>query len=87
MVVVSLGAIERAELAVNVADVGVIDVAIDDVSHDLAAAVIVARGLCQVAPRRRQLAQFRQRPAIKLERFRGRDSFSSEDFFCQRFFR
>src|SRR6476661_2414157 len=37
MVRVFFRAIKRAELAVNVADIGVIDVAIDDVGDDLAA--------------------------------------------------
>src|SRR5947199_7612086 len=36
MVFVAFGSIERTELAINIADVGVIDVAIDDVGHDLA---------------------------------------------------
>ena len=36
MIVILFGAIKRAELAVDVADVGVVDVAIDDVGDDLA---------------------------------------------------
>src|ERR1044071_3951255 len=50
VIFVFLGAIERAELAVNVADVGIVDVAIDNVSDDLAAALIITGGLRQVAP-------------------------------------
>src|SRR5438477_9200211 len=41
MVVVLFGAIKRAELAVNVADVRVIDVAIDDVGNDFVARAVV----------------------------------------------
>jgi hypothetical protein len=37
MVVLLFGAIKRAKLAINVADVGVIDVAIDDVGDDFVA--------------------------------------------------
>src|SRR6266496_2641835 len=47
MIFVAFGPIKRAELAVNVADVCVVDVAIYDVGHDLAAASAVAFGLCQ----------------------------------------
>ena len=45
VVVVLLGAVERAELAVHVADVRVVDVAVDDVGDDLVAAAVVGRGL------------------------------------------
>ena len=41
MIVVFFGAIKRAELAIDIADVGVIDVAIDDVSDDVISAAIV----------------------------------------------
>ena len=37
-----LGPIKRAELAIDVADVGVVDVAIDDVGDDFATAAVVA---------------------------------------------
>ena len=50
MIVVLFGAIKRAELAVNVADVGVIDVAIDDVSDDFAASVPIMLFFRQVSP-------------------------------------
>src|SRR5512132_3276900 len=51
MIFVAFGPIKRAELAVNVANVCVVDVAIDDVRHDLAAASAVTFRLCQIAPR------------------------------------
>src|ERR1051325_10831604 len=38
MIFVALRPVKRAELAINVADVRVIDVAVGDVSHDLASA-------------------------------------------------
>ena len=49
MIVVALGAVERAELAVHVADVRVVDVAVDDVGDDLVALAIVGGGLGLVA--------------------------------------
>ncbi len=49
VVFVFLGPVKRAELAVNVADVGVVDVAVDDVGHDLPAALVVTRPFRQVA--------------------------------------
>jgi hypothetical protein len=57
MVFVFFRPVERAELAVNVADVRVIDVAIDDVSHDLTATLVIAGRLGQIAPRVGQRAQ------------------------------
>ena len=51
MIFVAFGPIKRAELAVNVANVCLIDVAIDDVGHDLATAVTVAFGLREIASR------------------------------------
>ena len=51
MIGVLLRAVERAEFAVNVADVGVVDVAIDDVGHDLSPAPMVSFLLREIAPR------------------------------------
>ena len=48
-VIVLLDAVEGAEFAIDVADVGVIDVAIDDVSGDLVAAAIVSVFLGELA--------------------------------------
>ena len=86
MVGVFLGAIKRAELAVNIANIRVIDVAIDDVSHDLAPVIIVAGGLGEVAPGIGELAELRQWPPIKLERFLRRNPFARQHFIGERFF-
>jgi hypothetical protein len=51
MIVVFFGAIKSAELAIDVADVGVIDVAVDDVGDDLVAPPVVGRALA-LAPAR-----------------------------------
>ena len=65
VIFVFFGPIKRAEFAVNVADVGVIDVAIDDVGHDLPAALVVAGLLRQIAARIGQSAQRFERPVGK----------------------
>src|SRR5262245_52573589 len=54
MILIVLCPIKRAELAVNVAHVCVINVAIDDVGHDLAAVTTVAFRLRQITPRIRK---------------------------------
>ena len=85
MIVVLFGAIKRAELAVNVADIGVIDVAIDDVGDDLAAPVPIMFFFREVAPRVGQRAELRERPAVKRERLRRRDASAAENFLHQPF--
>ena len=72
--------VKRAELAVNVADVGVVDVAIDDVGHDLCAAPIVALAFDLIAPRVRQRAEFFERQPVKLERIGGVKSARRREF-------
>src|ERR1700747_826679 len=48
MILILLRSIKRAELAVNIANVRVVDVSIDNVGHDLTAASIVAFALSQI---------------------------------------
>ena len=79
VVLIFFGAIKCAELAVNIADVRVIDVAIDDVGHDLFAAAVVGRALRLSSPCVSQGPEFFQRPAIKLQRFVAGDAFAGED--------
>ena len=86
MIFVFLGPIERAELAVNVADVRIIDVAIDDVGHDFSAALAIAGRLRQVSSRIGQRAERLERAAIQFERFRRGNAFAREHFFAQRIF-
>ena len=69
MVVILFRPIKRAEFAIDIANVGVIDVAIDDVSDDLAAPAPVVFFFCQIAPRVGQRTQLRQGQTIKFERF------------------
>src|SRR6266550_2556368 len=64
MIFIALGAVKRAEFAVNVANVRVIDVSIDNVGYNLAAAPVVAFRFGQIAPSICQRAQFLQGKAI-----------------------
>ena len=77
--VVALGAHERAELAIDVADVGVIDVAVDDVGDDLVAAAVVGGALALAAARVGEFAQLGQRREIELLRLLGRDASAVKD--------
>src|SRR5215813_13079137 len=58
MIFIFLRSIKRAELAVNIANVRVIDVSIDDVSDDLTSEPVVTFRLCQIAPRISQRSYF-----------------------------
>src|SRR6185436_2437416 len=44
-IIVLLGPVKRAEFAINVANVGVIDIAIDDIGDDLVTTILVGAGL------------------------------------------
>jgi hypothetical protein len=84
MIFVAFRPIKCAELAVNVADVCVINVAIDDVGHDLATASAVTFRLCQIAPRIAKRSQFFQRPTIQFQRVISGNPRALQDFFSQR---
>src|SRR5215831_6160836 len=58
MVFITLSPIKRAELAINIANIRVIDVSIGDVGHDLAAATAVGLFFCAVSSCIRHRAQF-----------------------------
>ena len=60
--------IKRAKFAINVANVGVVDVPIDDVSDDLIATAIIRGALGQMPASIRQRAQFFEWQEIKLLR-------------------
>ena len=63
-----LRAVEIAEFAVNVADVRVVDVAVNDVGDDLVAAPAVRRGLGQLPASMRQRREFLQGQGVELQR-------------------
>src|SRR5438445_5577300 len=64
MILVFLGPIKGAEFAVNVADVRVVDIAIDDISHDIAPAAAITFRFCQIASGISKHTKFFQWPAI-----------------------
>src|SRR5208283_925036 len=65
---VLLCAIESAELEIHVADVGVIDVPINDVGDDLVAAPVICSGPGDLAPPICQRAQLLERQMVKSQR-------------------
>jgi hypothetical protein len=84
MIFVAFGPVKRAELAVHVADIRVIDVAIHDVGHDLAAAAAVTFRLRQIAPRIGKRSQLFQRPTIQFQCVVLRNPRALQDFFRER---
>ena len=64
MILIALRPIKRAEFAVNVADIGIVNIAIDDVSHDLAAPSAVTFRFCQIASGSSKHTEFLELPAI-----------------------
>jgi hypothetical protein len=80
MVGVFLRAVEGAEFAIDVADVGVIDIAVDDVGDDAGAAAGVGVALDLVAAAIGELAEFLERQAVEFEGLVGRDAVAGEDF-------
>ena len=82
-VIVFLDAIERAEFAIDVADVRVIDVAINDVGDDFVPAPIERGFLRQLPASIRQRAEFFQRQMIKSQRFSGINALSVPNFLQQ----
>ena len=74
---------KRAELAVLVANVGVVDVAVDDVGGDVVAAPVVGVRLGQAAAAIRQRAKLRQRQLTKLRRLVGTHSPPIPDFLAE----
>ena len=83
MIGVPLRPIKSTEFAINIADIGVIDVAIDNVGHDLIAPAIVGQALRLSTPLIRQNAEFLQRETIQFARVPGRNSFPGQNLFRQ----
>ena len=67
-VVVLFRPVKRAEFAIDVADVGVIDVAVNDVGDDVVAASVEILRLGQLAAAVGERAEFLQRQMIKPQR-------------------
>ena len=83
-VVLLLGAVERTELAVNVADIGVVDVAVNDVGDDVIASVVVGMCLGELATSVGERAEFFQRELGKTLCFFRVDAFAIPNFLEQR---
>ena len=79
-VLVLLHAIKRAELAIDVADIGVIDVAVHDVGDDVVAATVEILGLGELAAAVGKRAEFLQRQMIKPQGFGLVDALASQTF-------
>ena len=67
-ILVARDAVERAELAIDVADVGIVDVAVNDIGADLVAAALIRIGAAELAAAVRQRGQFFERQAIQPQR-------------------
>ena len=76
-------AVKGAEFAIDVADVGIIDVAVNDVGDDLVAASLVGGGAGQLAAAMGQHPQFLQREAVKAAGFFRADAPAGPNFFQQ----
>src|SRR5947199_2084499 len=61
-------AVEGAEFAIDVADIGVVNVAVDDVGDDLIPAPVVSGGFGQLPSPVRQRSQFLQGQRVKSQR-------------------
>lgn len=73
-IIIFLDAIEGAELAIDVADVGVIDVAIDDVGGDLVAAAVEVGGFGELAAMVGEGAEFFEGEVVEAEGFGAVDA-------------
>ena len=78
-----LRAVKRAELAIHVADIGVIDIAIHVVGDDLVAATVEILRLRKLAAAVGERAEFFQRQSIKPQRFGRVDAGAAPDFLEQ----
>ncbi len=82
-VVILLRAIERAELAIHVADVRVVDVPVNDIGDDFVAAPVVGVGAGELAPPVGQRAEFFERQMIKPQRLSLVDALPIPDLLQQ----
>ena len=82
-IVVFLRAIKGAELAIDIADVRVIDVAVDVVSNDFVAMAVVGGGLGEPAAAVGERAKLLQRQGVKAQGLGGVDPRAVPDFMQQ----
>ena len=79
-IVVLFHAVKRAEFAINVADVCVIDIAVNDVGNDVVAAPVEILRLGQLPAPVRERAEFLQRQMPKPQRLALIDALAIPDF-------
>ena len=82
-IVVLFHAVKRAELAIDVADVGVIDIAVNDVGDDVVAAPVEILRLGELAAAVGERAEFLQRQMIKPQGLGLVDALAVPDFLQQ----
>jgi hypothetical protein len=78
-------AVKGAEFAIDVAHIGIIDIAINDVGDDLVAAAVVGLGAGQLAAAIGQRPQLLEGQAIKPQRLSRADAPAGPGLFQQRF--
>ena len=64
MILILLGAIEGAELAIDIANVGIINIPIDDIGHDFRSVTTIAFCFGPMPSAVRQRPKFLERPPI-----------------------
>src|SRR6516164_1257242 len=74
------GPIKRTKFAINVADVGVVNVAINDICHDFVSATPKGVRLRHLTPAIRKLPQFIQGQAVQLHSLSGVDPLAIQNF-------
>ena len=82
-IVVLFHAVKRAELAIDIANIGVIDVAVNVVGDDVVAATVVSLRLGKLAAAVGERAEFFQRQMIKPQRLGLGNAFAVPDFLQQ----
>ena len=82
-IVILFHAIERAELAIDVADVGVIDIAVNDIGDDVVAAPVEILCLGELPAAVGERAEFLQRQMIKPQRLALADALALPYFLQQ----
>ena len=82
-VVIFFDTVERAKLAIHIANIGVIDIAIHDVSDDVIASSVEILGLHQLPPPVRECPELFKWQSVKSQCLGGIDALTGPDFLQQ----
>src|SRR6185503_20974659 len=82
-IVVTFDTVKGAEFAINIANVGVIDIPVNDVGDDIIAAPLISVGFGKLTPAVRKCAKFFQRQTVETQRFRRIDPMAIPNFLQQ----